>query len=252
MKTTTLKSFIGPTIFSIAMGFMEAAIVVYLRELYYPIGFDFPIQPVQPMTTTILQTEVFREFCTIVMLLYMGYIHGKSKQEQFAYFLYCFAIWDIFYYVFLFLTIDWPASLFTWDLLFLIPVPWIGPVWSPVLISLLMIALSFVLVRASHLGRKVRLTQFDWALLIIGSITIIISWTMDYMTFIYGQFGNLNFFAVSEQELNVVNESYVPQHFPWIIFFTGVAMILAAIVHFAANAFINPALIHKQQINSSK
>ncbi|MGY8953669.1 MAG: hypothetical protein ACKVJP_09935, partial [Flavobacteriales bacterium] len=78
-------------------------------------------------------------------------------------YLFCFSIWNIFYYVFLYLILIWTSYLFTWDLLFLIPVPWIGPV----IISLLMVVLSFILVKNSRSEKPVLLNKIEWLLLFI-------------------------------------------------------------------------------------
>ena len=86
------------TIFSVAMGMLESSVVIYLRELYYPEGFQFPVRAT---SYTVAVTELMRELATIVMLLSVGMIAGKNKQERFAWFIYSFAIWDICYYIFL-------------------------------------------------------------------------------------------------------------------------------------------------------
>jgi hypothetical protein len=77
------------------MGMVESAVVIYLRELYYPGGFKFPVQPT---STTVAITEVIREIATMIMLLAIGMLAGKSKTGRFAWFIYSFAIWDISYY----------------------------------------------------------------------------------------------------------------------------------------------------------
>ena len=137
------RLFLWLTLFSIAMGFFESAVVVYLRAIYYPNGFNFPLINMNP---AIAITELGREAATIVMLAGIGIVAGKNNTQRFAWFLYCFAIWDIFYYVFLKVLLNWPESLFTWDILFLIPLPWVGPVICPCIISLSMILLSVILV----------------------------------------------------------------------------------------------------------
>ena len=140
MKKESVNKILIITIFAIAMGFLEAAVVIYLRELFYPNGFDFPLRGF--LNPSILGVEWIREFATVVMLAAIAVLAGKKFYERFAYFLYAFAIWDIFYYISLKATLDWPSSFLTWDLLFLIPWPWIGPVLTPVLWSILFIILS--------------------------------------------------------------------------------------------------------------
>jgi hypothetical protein len=115
------------TLFSISMGFLESSVVVYIREIYYPGGFDFPIVT---MDKTLAITELLREAATMFMLLSAGIIAGRNTAERFAWFIYCFAVWDIFYYVFLYALLGWPESLLTWDILFIIPVVWDRPGYS--------------------------------------------------------------------------------------------------------------------------
>ena len=88
------------TIFAITMGIFEGAVVVYLRALYYPIGFNFPLVL---MDNQIVITELFRELASLFMLLSVGIIAGKNLSQRFAWFIYSFAVWDIVYYVFLYL-----------------------------------------------------------------------------------------------------------------------------------------------------
>jgi hypothetical protein len=144
-------------IFAIAMGYLEAAVVVYLRELYYPEGFHikekvgFPfikfgvVKELKPFSKKIIFTELGREAATIMMLITLSIIAGNSIVSYIAYFLLLFGIWDIFYYVFLKIILDWPESLSTTDVFFLIPTPWIGPVWLPVLLSVIIIAVGLII-----------------------------------------------------------------------------------------------------------
>ncbi len=106
------------------MAYLESAIVVYLRLLYYPEGFIFPIKIIP---NEIFLIELGRELATIFMLASISFLIGARFVDRFSYFLFAFGVWDIFYYVWLKLFINWPDSLLTDDLLFLIPVPWISP-----------------------------------------------------------------------------------------------------------------------------
>ena len=144
-------------IFAIAMGYLEAAVVVYLRELYYSDGFyikekvGFPfikfglVEELKPFSKKLILTELGREAATIIMLVTLSLIAGNSIKSYIAYFLILFGIWDIFYYVFLKVILGWPESLSTTDVFFLIPVPWIGPVWLPVLLSLIIISIGLII-----------------------------------------------------------------------------------------------------------
>jgi len=160
-------------IFAAAMAYLESAVVVYLRMLYYPGGFEVILKP---MPLAMYLIEVAREAATIVMLFVVARLAFRSFLLRFSTFLYLFAIWDIFYYIWLFFCIHWPPSLGTWDILFLIPVAWIGPVWSPILVSL-NFALGSILL--NHLFRKgivLRPRWFHWALAILGAIMIVYSY----------------------------------------------------------------------------
>ncbi|MDQ3016493.1 MAG: hypothetical protein M3R25_07230 [Bacteroidota bacterium] len=119
------KLIIYVIVFAIAMGFMESAIVIYLRELFYPEGFRFPLIPIPHRLAVV---EILREAVTVIMLICVGYFAGRNKVQRFAFFGLAFAIWDLFYYIFLYAFLGWPESIFTCDILFLIPVPWVGPV----------------------------------------------------------------------------------------------------------------------------
>src|SRR3989344_1428755 len=137
MKKESVNKLSIVTLYAVAMGFLEAAVVIYLRELFYPNGFNFPLKGF--IDPSILSIEWMREFATIIMLLTVGFLAGEKAYKKFAYFIYAFAVWDIFYYVFLKLTLNWPDSFLTWDLLFLIPWPWISPVLAPLLCTILII-----------------------------------------------------------------------------------------------------------------
>lgn len=216
------------TLFSIAMGFMETAVVIYLRKIYYPQGFQFPLAPIEP---NIALTEFLREVATIIMLLGIGILSGKTRTQRFAFFIYCFAIWDIFYYVFLKIFLNWPESLFTWDILFLIPVPWVGPVLAPCLVSLSMIVFILVVVLAEEKGVNSPIKLKEWVLLILGSITIIFSFVLDYFKHIIKENTTSGIWTLSSHE-NLFNEikNYIPTHYNWAIFWIGEVIIIYTIV----------------------
>ncbi len=123
-------------VFGVAFGYVEAAVVVYLRALYYPGGFQFPLKV---LSDTMIRVEVLREMATIVMLAAVGLLAGRERWSKFGAFLVAFGVWDITFYLSLKVLLGWPVSIFDWDILFLLPVPWIGPVIAPVLIALLMV-----------------------------------------------------------------------------------------------------------------
>lgn len=120
-------------VLAIAFAYVEAAVVAYLRALYYPEGFGFPVKPIDPAH---LGIELGREGATIVMLVSVGLLGGRRAAERFGIFAVAFGLWDLFYYLWLKLLLDWPASLGDWDLLFLIPAPWSAPVAAPCAVAL--------------------------------------------------------------------------------------------------------------------
>jgi len=129
--------------YALAMGYLESAVVVYLRLLYYPQGFVVGGVVLPPYT---LRVEMVREAATIIMIGAVSLLSaGRLWRNGIAAFLYIFGIWDISYYIFLKILLGWPESLMTTDVYFLIPVPWVGPVVVPVLCSIAIILLSFAL-----------------------------------------------------------------------------------------------------------
>lgn len=129
--------------YSIAMAFVESAVVVYLRALYYPEGFTGELKYFQKSHYI---TEIVREVATIIMLVSVSLLSFKEWRKRFGCFLFIFGTWDIFYYVFLYFILRWPPSLGSMDVLFLIPIPWIAPVFVPLIISLGMIIFGLWLI----------------------------------------------------------------------------------------------------------
>ena len=140
--------------FGIAFGFIEAAVVVYLRGLFYPNGFSFPIAPFSKMpgATLFVLTETGREAATLVLLVSSAWLMARDLRGRLAVFLISFAVWDVFYYVWLKVILNWPASLFDWDILFLIPTLWAGPTLAPLLTSTLMCVIAAILLSPSPGG----------------------------------------------------------------------------------------------------
>ncbi len=230
MKKSTLKIILWITIFAIAMGYLESAVVVYLRKIYYPEGFNFPLKAIE---SNIGITEILREAATIIMLAGAGIIAGRTKTEKFGFFIYCFAVWDIFYYIFLKLLLDWPESLLTWDILFLIPVIWVGPVISPVINSLSMIFFAFLISYFIDKGLKTKIIWKEWLLLISGSVIIIISYVEEYLDFILAEFALRDLFrAANNMAIMEYASGYLPKSFSWWIFIIGELLLIIAMVMF--------------------
>lgn len=223
------KTFTWITIFAIAMGFLETSVVVYLRALLYPGGFDFPLAP---MPQSLAVTEILREAATLIMLLGAGILAGRNVASRFAWFLYTFAVWDIFYYVFLKLLLNWPESLMTWDILFLIPVTWVGPVISPVIVSLTMILLAVLIIRFDAKGEKINLNFKEWIMLIVGSVVLIVAFTWDYSAFILEHYRFADIWTVPTDDMLKLAMQYVPRKFNWLLFCLGEIIVLLGIFVF--------------------
>jgi hypothetical protein len=231
MKTLAKKDIILITtvaVFSIAMGYLESAVVVYLREIYYPVGFTFPLKM---MSERVMITELFREFATLVMLAGIGIIAGRSRLERFGLFILAFGIWDIFYYVFLYALLGWPESLFTWDILFLLPTTWVGPVIAPCINALTMVIFGGLIWYFKSQAKLMPVKRLEWLLLISGSLVVIWAYIEDYVGYMRQQFSVSEIFFPSDVgQLMEVAMKYVPMDFSWWIFWLGQGMIFAGIV----------------------
>jgi hypothetical protein len=189
------KIVVALIVFGIAFGYVEAAIVAYLRYLYNPLrlqfypgtsGQIFPLLSIEqlrqlgPEHVRLLKTELGRELATLLMLAGVALVAARKAREFVAAFLVCFGVWDITFYLFLRVLLHWPASLLTWDILFLIPVPWTGPVIAPVLVSLSMVGCGVMLLRCEYAGKPLQLSQLQWALIVVGGVLIMAAFVWDF------------------------------------------------------------------------
>ena len=199
---TTITRFVIAVIFSIAFAYIESAVVVYLRVIFHPDGFTFPLSNVDTILQhkALLLTEIGREAATIVLILTGAWLFGRNLRQRFAYFLTIFAVWDIFYYIWLkifsacFKAIpDWPQSIIDWDILFLIPVTWAGPVVAPVLVSIILLAFAVILLYRDCRGRPIRAGSIEWLGFIAAGVVIVVSFCIpgphiadpDYQSYFY-------------------------------------------------------------------
>lgn len=145
------KRFVWVAVYATAMAFLEAVVVVYIRGLLNITNDHVELGPY-------VQMEMWREGATLVMLVAVGWLAGRQGVERWAYGLFAFGWWDIWYYVWLKVLIGWPRTLFDWDTLFLIPFHWWGPVLSPVLIAALICLVAVLALARLELGGALRTT----------------------------------------------------------------------------------------------
>lgn len=210
-------------LFGVAFGYVEAVVVVYIRDMsepmrlrYYPNTGPLDLFPIptpkelrsadQGRLWDLVWVEILREAATLVMLVSIALLVGTGGVEKLAAFVVVFGVWDLAYYCFLKIVIGWPASLLTWDLLFLFPVPWSGPVLAPVIVSCSMIASGAVILRRRARNQVVGLSTIHWAGIVLGAVIILASFTWDYRTVLAGR---------------------MPHPFEWPLFAAGEAIGLA-------------------------
>jgi len=214
---------IALVIFGTAFGYLEAAVVSYLRVLHEPArqqfypgrppGDLFPLLTLDQLRASgqeqqqTLAIEIGREAATIIMLAAIALAVSANAGQWAAAFVIAFGTWDASFYLFLKLLLGWPASLFTWDILFLIPVPWVGPVLAPLLVSATMIAAGIWQLRCEARSEPVRIGAPHWAGLITGACVIVGSFVMDYRNIMSGR---------------------MPLEFRWFVFALGMLIAVAS------------------------
>ena len=165
--------------FAVAMAYLESAVVVYLTlALGAQVGEIFPLRPAIE-AGELVAIEVGREAATVVMIGTVGVLVGRTWVERLAWSAVVFGAWDIGYYAWLYMFAGWPTSLGTTDLLFLIPVPWVGPVWSPVTVSVALVGVGLLAARSARPERPLVLRGWHWAAGLAGGAIVILSWTID-------------------------------------------------------------------------
>jgi hypothetical protein len=194
------KRYVWSAVLFIALAYIESAVVVYLRTLYYPQGFAFPLKE---MSLSVYLTEMGRESAAIAVLVAVAYLAEKTRTGRLFLFLYGFGIWDIFYYLWLKVLLSWPATLLDWDVLFLIPLPWVAPVLSPILISLLFISAAVTVNHLAAGGRAVSFHRVDGLLLLTAAAAVLASFLW---------------------KTKSAMEREVPRGYPWWLWGIGVAL----------------------------
>lgn len=203
--------------YAAAMAWVESAVVYYLRT-----HID-RIEPYQPNPLPIIgglgPVELLRELATLIMLFTVGALAGRTWRARVGYMVIAFGVWDILYYAFLKLMCDWPHSLLDWDILFLIPLPWWGPVLAPMLIALLMIVWG-TLASQFERPRPPSLSNWGvWALNFIGVMLALYVFMADALRMQGGGIEALR--------------NLLPTHFNWPLFLVALALMAVPVVKLA-------------------
>lgn len=163
--------------YGIAMGYLEATVVVYLRAAIESGAVEPAMDP--DSIGTFEGLEIAREAATLVMVAGVGWLAGRSRLERLAWAAVVFGLWDILYYVGLNLAIGWPSSPDTWDVLFLIPIPWVGPVWAPVAVSIALAGSGLLAARRLRRGLPIRVRLVHAAAALAGGCLVVGSFLVD-------------------------------------------------------------------------
>ena len=201
-------------LYAIAMAWVESAVVFYLRTMIDRIK---PYQPDPlPVIGGFASVELPREFATLVMLFAVGWLAGRTWRARIGYAAIAFGAWDIFYYVFLKMMCGWPHSLLDWDILFLLPLPWWGPVLAPVLISLLMILWGTFASQIERTDTHALSNHRAWILNFAGVALALYVFMADAI-------------AVSHRGLDAMR-TMLPERFDWPLFCAALALMSAPVM----------------------
>jgi uncharacterized membrane protein YhaH (DUF805 family) len=223
MKTNKSEAWcwLWVVIYALGMAWVESATVFYLRSM---IGRVDPYQPDPlPLVGGFASVELMREFATLVMLCAVGFLAGKNWRTRIGYAVIAFGIWDIFYYAFLKIICGWPHSLFDWDVLFLLPLPWWGPVIAPMLISLLMICWGTLTTQFEPAGASRKSGFLIWLLCFAGIAVALYVFMADAI-------------AASKHGVDAIRAT-LPKHFKWHLFLVGLALMSVPALQLARELF---------------
>ncbi len=211
------KRWLLVAVFAVAMAWVESAVVFYLRALIDRIN---PNQTAPlPDYPGMYSTESVREAATLLMLIAIGWLAGNRRRTRWGYTAIAFGIWDIFYYVFLKVICDWPKTLWDADVLFLIPVPWRGPVIAPVLIALMMIAWGTLATQFEMPAKRVRFERRSWLVNFAGISLALYVFMADAI-------------RVSGQGMKAI-QNVVPERFNWPLFLVALLLMSVPVAHLA-------------------
>jgi hypothetical protein len=201
--------------FAIAMAWLEAATVYYIRVMVDRVQ---PYQPNPlPMRSNLGEVELVREAATLVMLLVVGVLAGATWRARLGYSAIAFGAWDIFYYVFLRPISGWPTSLLDWDILFLIPLPWWGPVLAPVSIAALMIVWGTLATQTARRTPATRLAWMLWGMNAMGIALALYVFMTDSLRALPGGVAAV--------------QNVLPSEFNWAAFSVALLLMAAPVAH---------------------
>lgn len=203
-------------LYALAMGWVESAVVFYMRSMINRLD---PYQPNPlPFAGGFGFAEVVREAATLVMLLTVGWLAGRTWRSRLGYTLLAFGVWDIAYYIWLIPLTAWPNSLADWDILFLIPLPWWGPVWAPVSIATLMIVFGATVGRCDSKERPLWPGRATTIAAALGGMLALYVFMADAIELVSG--------GGRTAQLR----DLLPQWFNWPLFLIALALLAAPVV----------------------
>lgn len=219
------RALLGLWLLGISFGYVEAAVVIYLRVLYEPVhrrvhpghlpGDLFPLLTVaqlraeQPHAIQWLGIELGREAATLILLAAVALASACNARTWLAALVLAFGVWDLAFYAWLRVLIGWPNSLETWDILFLLPVPWSGPVLSPIIVAMLMVGAGTMVLWRESRGRPVKLSTVGWIAVIVGGCVAVVAFCWDFRNTTSGK---------------------APNPFNWPLFGLGLALALVGFI----------------------
>ena len=214
---TEKKRWIMVVLFAAAMAWVESAVVVDLRTLVDRIE-PYQANPL-PFMPKLGEVELIREIAILIMLFALGWLAGHSRPTRWGYTFLAFGMWDTLYYVFLKIIVDWPHSIWDWDILFLLPLPWWGPVIAPVIIAVMMIIFGTLVTQFDLANQSIWPTRRSWVLGLSGAILALLVFMSEAMSSINGGIE--------------ASRSALPTWFNWPVFIIALALMAAPIVEIA-------------------
>jgi hypothetical protein len=233
--SSPLRRILSVILFGIAFGYLEASVVVYLRTLGGPIraaaGLPaeslFPLLPLDrlsPALLALVKIELPREAATLIMLAAVAFAVSRDPHRRLGAFLLAFGVWDLTFYLWLRVLLGWPPSLLTWDILFLLPVPWAAPVLAPVIIATTMSIFGARLLAIPPSPVPKLAPKIGGVVLIAGALIVLGTFTWDWRRWLAGG---------------------MPEHYPWSIFALGEALIIAGFL-----SFLRPVSLSRNYIQA--